>query len=140
MGGPQAHVELKTPCSGSMHYERAPRFRRSILQTEDLRFARKDNRNEGTMHRILSETILLSPTNERNYELTVRIAPIIPSLSGRHFAASPHRLVSVCDRAAIPTFKLRESYGITEEGAVRGCVEKVTQFLTEEKRSKRGSS
>ena len=89
------------------------------------------------MHRVLSETILIRTTSERDYKLTVRIVPIVPSLRGRNFAASPRRLVSVYDGAAIPTFKLCESYGITEEDAARGCVEKVTQVLTEEERSKR---
>ncbi len=105
-------------------------------QTEDLQFARKDNRNEGSMARLLRETILLS-TDERDYQLTVRIVPMIPSLRGRHFAARPRSLVSVCDRAAISTSVLRDSYGGTEEDAVGACVQKVTEFLVARKRSKR---
>jgi hypothetical protein len=100
--------------------------------------SRKDSSSPRRLHdrtdscsepRILSETILLSTTNERDHKLTVRIVPIIPSLSGRHFAASPCSLVSLCDGAAIPTSKLRESYGVTEEDAARACIRKVEHFL-----------
>jgi hypothetical protein len=88
------------------------------------------------MHRILSETILLNTTDKGDYELTVWIVPIIPSLGGRHFAANPRSLISVCDRAAIPTSMLRESYGGTEQDAANACVQKVTEFLVSRKRSK----
>ena len=98
-----------------------------MLRTLDL--SGKTTETKDPCNRILSETILLTATNERDYKLTVRVVPIIPSLSSRHFAASALRLVSVCGRAAIPTFELRESDGITEEDAVRGYIRKVDHFL-----------
>jgi hypothetical protein len=81
------------------------------------------------MHRIQSEAILVTTPEEDDYKLTVRIVPVIPSLAGRHFAASPASLVRVADKASLPTGGLRETYGVTEEDAGRACVAKVEEFL-----------
>jgi len=95
------------------------------------------------MKRILSQTVLLTTTDECDYHLTVRIVPNIPSLNGRHFAAKPSGLASLREKAAISTRGLLESYGVTEEDeedAARACVEKVEQLLTIEKISNREHS
>jgi hypothetical protein len=86
-------------------------------------------RNEGSMSRMQSQTVLLTPTDEHDYQLRVRIIPVIPPLRGQHFAAKPASLVSVPDKASVSTGGLHESYGITEEDAARACVEKVEEFL-----------
>lgn len=84
------------------------------------------------MHRILNQTVLLRAT-DAEYRLKVRIKSIIPSLNGRHFAASPAGLVSIHDKASISISRLRESYGVTEEDAALACVDSVAQFLSQKK-------
>jgi hypothetical protein len=81
------------------------------------------------MHRIQSETVLLSPNDQRDYKLTVRILPVIPPLRGQHFAARPVKLISVSDQASISTRNLYETYGVSEQDASRACVENVEKFL-----------
>jgi hypothetical protein len=81
------------------------------------------------MNRVQNQTVLITTNNERDYQLRVRIVPVIPSLRGRHFAAKPASLVSVCDKAAVPTRGLRECYGVSEEDAARACIQQVEEFL-----------
>jgi len=80
------------------------------------------------MNRILSQTVLLTASDERDYQLTIRIVRMIPSLNGRHFSARPSSLVSLYDRVAMRC-NLRESYGVTEEDAARNCAATVEEFL-----------
>ena len=80
------------------------------------------------MHRILEESVRIT-AEERDYNLSLRLVPVIPSLRGQHFAAKPISLVSLGDKDAISTSGLLESYGVTEEDAARACVKTVEQFL-----------
>jgi len=88
------------------------------------------------MNRIKSQTALIT-IDERDYNLSVRIMPIIPSLAGRHVAAIPASLVRVSDKASVPTGGLCENYGVTEEDAARACIEKVEEFLEARNRAAR---
>jgi hypothetical protein len=81
------------------------------------------------MHRIQSETVLLSPNDQRDYKLIIRILPVILPLRGQHFAAKPVKLISVSDQAPISTRGLRERYGVSEEDAARACIGQVEEFL-----------
>ena len=81
------------------------------------------------MHRILEETIRIT-ADERDYNLSVRLSPVSPSLRGQYFAAKPTKLFSLHDRISISISRFLDSFGATEQDAVRGCVEKVQQFLS----------
>jgi hypothetical protein len=85
------------------------------------------------MHRLQNQTALLTTTDQRDYQLRLRIVPVIPSLRGQHFAAKPVSLVRVSDKAAIPTGSFREAYGVTEEVAARVCIEEIEEMLQAQK-------
>jgi hypothetical protein len=72
---------------------------------------------------------------DHDYELRLRIVPVIPSVRGQHFAAKPISLVCVTDKAAISTGGLREAYGVAEEDAARTCVQRVEEFLQSRSKS-----
>ena len=80
-------------------------------------------------NRILEQTVLLSADDERDYELKVRVKPVIPPVRGQSFAAKPVSLLSLRDRSALPIGVLLDSFGVTENHATRACVEEVEQFL-----------
>jgi hypothetical protein len=82
------------------------------------------------MNRIQNQTVLITTPDEHDYQLRLRIVPVIPSLRGQHFAAKPVKLISMSDQASISTTHgLRESYGVTEQDAARACVDTIEKFL-----------
>ena len=81
------------------------------------------------MNRIQGQTVRLTQSDEDEYQLKIRIIPVIPSLAGRHYAAKPASLVRVSNKAPVATGGLRETYGVTEEDAARAGVAKVEEFL-----------
>ena len=80
-------------------------------------------------NRILDQTILLTADDERDYELKVRVKPVIPPLRGQHYAAKPTSLVSLRGKSAIPIGSVLDSFGVTEQDAARACATKVEQYL-----------
>jgi len=51
------------------------------------------------MYRILEEMTRIT-ADERDYNLGIRLSPVMPPLRGQHFAAKPTKLVSLCDTPA----------------------------------------
>jgi hypothetical protein len=80
------------------------------------------------MHRILEETVRIT-THQGDYNLGIRITPVIPSQRFQHFAARPTRLVSLSDKACISISTVLDSFGVTDEEAARACVKNVEQLL-----------
>jgi hypothetical protein len=80
--------------------------------------------------RIVSQEVRLTTADDRDYQLKIRVMPVIPPLNGRHFAAKPDTLVSLHRKSAIPVRGLLDTFGVSEQDAARACIEKVEQFLT----------
>ena len=80
------------------------------------------------MHRILEETVRIT-ADQCDYNLGIRLTPVIPSHRFQHFAARPTKLVSLSDKASLSISGFLDSFGVTEEEAARACIENVEQHL-----------